>query len=265
MTWLGWVLAGLATGAAAWFALRWRRAERRADAAAARAAEDDTASRALAASDERHRIARELHDVVAHTLSVVVAQADGGRFAARTDPGAAARTLDTIAEVARSALTEMRALLGVLRGADGEAALGPQPSVGDIPALVARTREGGLEVSFVTTGTPRPLPIGAGLALYRVAQEGLTNVLKHAGPAARAFLQLTWGADDVTLTVSDDGRGAAASATDDAGTGIEGMRQRVTAFGGVLTAGPKAGGGFVLRARLPLPQRGEVRREEEAP
>ncbi|NTV39013.1 MAG: sensor histidine kinase, partial [Demequinaceae bacterium] len=100
-------------------------------------------------------------------------------------------------------------------------------------------------------------PIGAGLALYRIAQEGLTNVLKHAGPVAAAFLQLTWGDDEVTLTVSDDGRGAAAQ-QDDHGGGIEGMRQRATVFGGTLTAGPKAGGGFVLRARLPLPHREDV-------
>ena len=254
MTWLGWGLAIAASAVAVWALARLSAERRRTRAAELAAARDADAATALAASDERARIAREMHDVVAHTLSVVVAQADGGRFAAPSNPDAAARTLDTIAEVGRSALTEMRALLGLLRDSDGAAELGPQPSIGDIPALVATTREGGLEVSYVTTGTPRPLPIGAGLALYRIAQEGLTNVLKHAGPAATAFLQLRWEDDAVVLTVSDDGRGAAAQG-DGSGGGIEGMRQRATVFGGTLTAGPKAGGGFVLRGRLPLPHR----------
>ncbi|WP_234986531.1 sensor histidine kinase [Demequina sp. NBRC 110055] len=212
---------------------------------------DTEAERALAAADERARIAREMHDVVAHTLSVVVAQADGGRFAAKADPAQAAHTLETIADVSRAALTEMRALLGLLRIGDEDAALGPQPSIGDIPALVAATRDGGLDCSYVTTGTPRTLPIGAGLALYRITQEGLTNVLKHAGPAAKAFVQLTWEADAVALTVSDDGRGAGARDDGD-GQGLAGMRERATVFGGTLAAGPRAGGGFVVKARLPL-------------
>ncbi len=262
MTWLGWALAVAASATAAWLALMLASERRRAVASGLSAATEAAAQQALAASDERARIAREMHDVVAHTLSVVVAQADGGRFAARTDPAAAARTLDTIADVGRSALTEMRALLGVLRTSDGEAELGPQPSIGDIPSLVAAAREGGIEVSYVTTGTPRPLPIGAGLAVYRIAQEGLTNVLKHAGPVAAAFLQLTWGDDDVTLTVSDDGRGAAAQG-DGTGSGIEGMKERATVFGGTLTAGPKAGGGFVVRARLPLPHRASAGTDEQ--
>ena len=248
---LAWTLAGFfAAGAAALFWM-WRREQDNTAALEERLARDTAAEAELAAAAERARIAREMHDVVAHTLSVVVAQADGGRFAARTDPDAAQRTLDTIAEVSRSALTEMRALLGVLRDSDGEAAMGPQPSLDDIPALVGAMRDGGLAVSYVTTGTPRPLPIGAGLTLYRVTQEAVTNVLKHAGPAATAFVQLTWEADAVVLTVSDDGRGAAAR-NDGSGTGITGMRERVALFGGTLNAGPRAGGGFLVRARLPL-------------
>ena len=248
---LAWVLVGVGAGSAAAFAWLWRRAEHDARALEAALVRDTAAEAELAAAAERARIAREMHDVVAHTLSVVVAQADGGRFAAATDPDAALRTLETIAEVSRSALTEMRALLGVLRDSDGEAAMGPQPSLDDIPTLVATMRDGGLNVSFVTTGTPRPLPIGAGLTIYRVAQEGLTNVLKHAGPAPTAYVQLAWEAADVSLTVSDDGRGAAARG-DGSGTGIVGMRERVTLFGGTLSAGPRAGGGFLVRARLPL-------------
>lgn len=254
MIWVGWAVAVATASVAAWALVRLRAERHHTEAVEASSARESQAAQALAASDERARIAREMHDVVAHTLSVVVAQADGGRFAARTDPAAAARTLDTIAGVGRSALTEMRALLGVLRTSDGEAELGPQPSVGDIPGLVASARKGGIDVSYVTTGTPRALPIGAGLALYRIAQEGLTNVLKHAGPVATAFLQLKWDDDDVTLTVSDDGRGAAAQGVG-TGSGIQGMTERATVFGGTLTAGPKAGGGFVVRARLPLPHR----------
>jgi len=251
MDWLPWALVGLLAAAAGFATWKGRQATRRARRLDEQLARDTAAEAQLAAAAERARIAREMHDVVAHTLSVVVAQADGGRFAARTDPEAAARTLDTIAEVSRSALTEMRGLLGLLRDSDGEAALGPQPSLDDIPTLVAATREGGLDVAYVTTGTPRPLPIGAGLVLYRVAQEGLTNVLKHAGPGVKAFVQLTWEAADAVLTIADDGRGAAAH-SDGSGQGIVGMQERVTIFGGTLTAGPRAGGGFIVRARLPL-------------
>lgn len=252
MDWAGWVVAAIAVCLVVFYARRAQQHRERADALERAAEREAAATRVLAASDERARIAREMHDVVAHTLSVVVAQADGGRFAARTDPAVGERTLDTIAHVSRAALTEMRALLGVLRAPEGEMQLGPQPSIGDIPALVAAARESGLDASFVTTGTPRPLPIGAGLAVYRIAQEAITNVLKHAGPAATAYLHLSWGEQEVTLVVRDDGRGAAAHG-DGTGSGIDGMRERATIFGGTLTAGPQTGGGFEVRATLPLP------------
>jgi len=248
---LAWVLVGFFAATTSVLFWLWRRSGAEAKALADALDRDTRAEAELAAAAERARIAREMHDVVAHTLSVVVAQADGGRFAAKTDPEAAQRTLDTIADVSRSALTEMRALLGVLRDSDGEVAMGPQPSLEDIPVLVTGMREGGLNVSYVTTGTPRPLPIGAGLTLYRVVQEALTNVLKHAGPGPTAYVQLTWEDDGVSLTISDDGRGAAAR-NDGAGTGIAGMHERVTLFGGTLTVGPKAGGGYVVKTRLPL-------------
>jgi len=205
-----------------------------------------------AAQAERTRIAREMHDVVAHTLSVVVALGDGGRFAAASDPQAATHTLATIADVSRSALAEMRALLGVLRDPDGEAPLGPQPSLSDIPTLVATTRDEGLEVSLVTTGSPHPLALGTGHTAYRMVQESLTNVRRHAGPGARAFVHLAWGADALTLTVSDDGRGAAAH-HDGHGQGLLGMQERVALLGGSLLAGPRAGGGFSVRMHLPVP------------
>ncbi|MFV0634547.1 sensor histidine kinase [Demequina sp.] len=253
MEW-AWFAVALATGAlAVWLGVRLARARRTIADLEAQLARDTEAERALAAAAERARIAREMHDVVAHTLSVVVAQADGGRFAAEADPAAATRSLATIGEVGRAALAEMRSLLGLLRDGNDEVALGPQPSIDDIPALVASSRERGLDVSFVTTGTPRTLPIGAGLALYRIAQEALTNVIKHAGPSPQAYAQLTWTPDAVTLTVSDDGRGAAAR-NDGAGLGLAGMRERASVFGGTLSAGPRAGGGFLVRAALPAPQ-----------
>ncbi|WP_062389827.1 sensor histidine kinase [Demequina iriomotensis] len=254
MIWLAWGIATATTLAAALLAARLVIERRRARAVAEERARDGAAALALAASNERARIAREMHDVVAHTLSVVVAQADGGRFAGRADPAAALGSLDTIADVSRSALAEMRALLGILRDGDGDADMGPQPSLSDIPELVAQMREGGLVVSYVTTGTPRPLPIGAGLAAYRIVQEALTNVLKHAGPHVTAFVQLRWEEDALAVAVSDDGRGAAARG-DGAGLGIAGMAERATVFGGTLTAGPRAGGGFLVRARLPLTPR----------
>lgn len=251
------MVAGVALALSFFFAWQARVATRREREALDRGVNEIAATRALAISDERTRIAREMHDVVAHTLSIVVAQADGGRFAAAKNPAKAARALETITDVSRAALTEMRGLLGVLRESDGEAELGPQPTLADIPALVSSVREGGLEVSYVTTGTPRPLPIGAGLVAYRIVQEALTNVLKHAGPKATAYVQLKWAADALEVTISDDGRGAAARATADTesgGTGIEGMRERATVFGGTLSAGPKRGGGYVVKARLPLGQ-----------
>lgn len=251
MTPLAWSLAGLALAVAAvavaW-ALRATRARRRAEE---RAAATDAAELALARTEERTRIAREMHDVIAHTLSVVVAQADGGRLAARTDPTKAVHALETIADVSRAALTEVRGLLGVLRGEEGAAALGPQPTLEDIPALVASVRDGGLDVSLVTTGTPRPLPIGAGLAAYRTVQEGLTNVLKHAGPKATAYVQLEWARSGLGVVVSDDGRGAAAGG-DGEGAGLSGLRERVAVFGGTLRAGPRRGGGYVVRASIPV-------------
>jgi signal transduction histidine kinase len=255
---LAWTVAAVALALAGAFALRARQAVRHECEARDRGATEAAAGRALAASNERSRIAREMHDVVAHTLSVVVAQADGGRFVAKKDPAAAVRALETIADVSRDALTEMRGLLGVLRESDGEAELGPQPTLGDIPTLVSSVRDGGLEVSYVTTGTPRPLPIGAGLAVYRIVQEALTNVLKHAGPKVTAYVQLQWKPDALEVTVSDDGRGAAARATGGTatgGTGLEGMRERATVLGGTLSAGPRRGGGYVVRARLPLAPR----------
>ncbi len=208
----------------------------------------------IATAAERSRIAREMHDIVAHSLSVIIAQSDGGRYAAETDPAAAVRSLATIGETGRAALADMRRLLGVLRSDDdpGPGSPGPQPAVEDIDALVDQVRTSGLRVSLVRMGAPRILPPGAGLTAYRICQEALTNVLKHAGPDPQVTVVVQWLPASLVLDVSDDGRGAAV-ANDGAGKGLLGMRERATMFRGSLTAGPRPGGGFRVRAEIPLP------------
>jgi signal transduction histidine kinase len=206
----------------------------------------------MAVTTERTRIAREMHDVVAHTLSVVIAQADGGRYAAAQDPAAAERALATIAEMGRGALADIRRILGVLRDESATTpALVPQPVDDDLDRLVQSMRDVGLEISIVRVGEARPLPAGAGLMLYRIAQEALTNVLKHAGPAAVVILHLRWTTDRVVLMVDDDGRGAAAT-SDGKGQGLVGMRERAGVLGGTVEAGPRRGGGFRVRVDLPV-------------
>lgn len=222
----------------------------------------------LARTAERTRIARELHDIVAHSLSIVIAQADGGRYAGEHDPAAALRSLDTIGTTGRGALAEMRRLLGVLRS-DGKGAAddgdagdtngadvtrAPQPGLDEVAALVERVRASGQSVTLATSGVEQSLPRGPGLAAYRIVQEALTNVVKHAGPAAVARVSLTYGADALRVEVVDDGRGAAVDRTDGDGQGIVGMRERVAVYGGSLTAGPAAGGGFAVNALLPMPE-----------
>jgi len=236
----------------------------------------------LAASTERARIAREMHDVVAHSLSVVIAQADGGRYAGRESPETALQTLEAIAATGRQALSDMRGLLGVLRE-DGTALHAPQPQVGDIPDLVGELQASGLDVDLLVEGAPRPLPAGPSLAAYRVVQESLTNVLKHAGPACQAWVRVHWREDELELSVIDDGRGASAalvsattawsgepappgtavggpgmsgSPTPQAvsGHGLTGMHERATLYGGRLSAGPRSGGGFAVQAVIPYPR-----------
>jgi signal transduction histidine kinase len=198
---------------------------------------------AVAAAEERARIARELHDIVAHSLSVVIAQADGGRY----DPQSATTALTTIARTAREAQREMRRALGLL--GEAQAPREPQPGPDELPALVERTRASGLDVALEQEGEPRPLAPAAGLAVYRVAQEALTNVLKHAGPGAKARVQLRWEPDRVTVVVKDDGAGSVPG--DGPGRGLTGMRERVEPRGGTLDAGPRPEGGFEVRAAIP--------------
>ena len=183
----------------------------------------------IAAAEERARIARELHDIVAHSLSVVIAQADGGRY----DPQSATKALTTIAPHGARGQKEMRRALGLL--GDAQAPREPQPGPDELPALVERTRATGLTVALEQEGDPRPLAPAAGLAVYRVAQEALTNVLKHAGPGATANVRLRWEPDRVTVIVSDDGAGNAPS--DGRGRGLTGMRERVEPRGGTLEPG----------------------------
>ncbi|KAD3436282.1 sensor histidine kinase [Arthrobacter yangruifuii] len=211
--------------------------------------------RDLAAADERSHIAREMHDIVAHSLSVIITQADGARYASAENPEIAPKTLGLIAETGRGSLREMRRLLGVLRG-DEAASTRPLPTLADVDALVDSVRRGGVEVTVRAEGAPRrPLPPGAELTAYRVIQESLTNVLKHAGHRARAEVALKWSARGLDLTVRDDGHGAAAGVAgindDGGGQGIKGMGERLALYDGTLKAAPAAGGGFRVEAFIP--------------
>ncbi|GGT09693.1 sensor histidine kinase [Nonomuraea spiralis] len=243
-----WLLAGLlaAVVVAAWGLGLYRRTQlAHVDLLRERARE----AAARATAEERARIAREMHDVVAHALAVIVAQARGGRFA----PARAEEILATIEETARAALTDMRAAVGVLRAESGAAAeAGPPPGLAGLPDLVARTRGAGLPVEEVVRGTPHPLGPGADLVAYRVVQEALTNTLRHAGPGARSTLRLEWADDALRITAGDaGGRARFATRGDGPGNGLAGMRERVTEVGGTLDVRTEEAGGFVVEARLP--------------
>lgn len=239
--------------------------------------------RELAAADERSHIAREMHDIVAHSLQVIISQADGARYAAAAKPELAVTALETIGQTGRSALADMRQLLGVLRET-GETVAGvpgvtdddarrpaavvaspdgrgtrlppgrrPQPRLADLPALVETMRLSGLEVSLLETDTPRrALPAGGELAAYRIVQEALTNTLRHGGPDADAFVTLAWTARGLDLQIDDDGCGAAADpATRGSGQGLRGAAERAALFGGTLESGPRVGAGYRVSAHLP--------------
>ena len=205
----------------------------------------------IALADERARIARELHDVVAHSVGVIVVQAQGARRIIHRDPARADEALATIEDTARSALGEMRRSLGVLRSEGEQAARAPQPGVGDIEGLLANARSSGLGVDFTVEGTARPLPQGVDLSAYRIVQEALTNTIKHAG-RVRSRVTLRYGDDELVVEVKDDGPGPAADAREGAGHGLVGMRERVAALAGELHAGAGPDGGFLVRASLPL-------------
>jgi signal transduction histidine kinase len=206
---------------------------------------------AVAAVDERNRIARELHDIVAHSLSVIVVQAEGGKALASKRPDKGPEVLGTIAETSREALEEMRRMVGLLRSGGSAAeptSYVPTPGLDDIPELVRKTSA---TARLVTSGAVPPVSQALGLTAYRIVQEAMTNTLKHAGPAATAQVRLTFTPDALQIEVSDDGRGAAAT-SDGRGHGLQGMAERVALHGGTLTARPRPSGGYAVRASLPL-------------
>ncbi|WP_035855906.1 sensor histidine kinase [Cryptosporangium arvum] len=203
-----------------------------------------------AAADERVRIARELHDVVAHHMSVISLQAGVSRYLLDTDRPAARTALACVEEASHDALSELRRLLEVLRPADSPGAdYEPQPGLASLDGLVERTRAAGVPVEVAVSGEVRPLPPGPDLCAYRVVQESLTNVIKHAGSAG-VRIAVDYGENTLTLRVLDDGAQPAAGGVP--GYGIKGMRERTELYGGVLTAGPRDEGGFGVTARLPL-------------
>ncbi|HEX4747706.1 MAG TPA: histidine kinase [Gaiellaceae bacterium] len=210
--------------------------------------EREKAEAEAAIVEERSRIARELHDVVAHAISVIVLQARGGRKVLETEPDEARQALDAIEHTATQALDEMRRLLGLLRESDEELALTPQPTLTRVDELVARVREAGLPVELAVVGEPTTLPPGVDLSAYRIVQEALTNALKHAGPAT-ARVTVRYGDGELDLEITDDGAGDTNG--DGGGHGLVGIRERVAVFGGDVEAGRRPEGGYVVRARLP--------------
>ncbi|MFB4318552.1 sensor histidine kinase [Actinomadura sp. 21ATH] len=209
--------------------------------------------------EERSRIARELHDVVAHHVSVMTVQAGAARRIMDRHPAGAREAMTTIEEVGRTALSEMRRIVGVLRTErDSEgvgAELAPQPGLGDLGELLDSVRETGLSVQLWIEGEARTPSPGVDVAAFRLIQEALTNTLKHAGPQARAWVRLHYTDEDLTVEIEDDGRGTAtiiADNGDNPGHGLVGMYERVALYGGELRIGPRVGGGFGVRARFPL-------------
>jgi signal transduction histidine kinase len=239
-----------AIGWLAGFALR-ERAEK-AEAAEVRAAqaerERDAASR-IAVAEERARIARELHDIVAHAVSVMVLQAGAVRHRLPHALSADREALQDVEQAGRTALTDMRRLLGAMRQDGEEIDLAPQPGLDRVEALLDEVRRAGLPVELHVEGGPRRLPRAIDLSAYRIVQEGLTNALKHAH-ASHADVTVRYAPDEVQIVVRDDGAGA--STNNDPGYGLAGMRERVKIYGGEMSAGRANGGGFVLRTRLPL-------------
>ena len=243
--------------------MQWRRGYYRGlEERAARLERERDAQAQIAAAAERARIARGLHDVVAHNVSVMVVQADGAAFALETSPERTRQALTAISRTGRQALAEMRSLLGVLRSADDHGPeLAPQPGVEQLAGLLEQTRAAGVPVSFTVEGVPRPLPPGAALTAYRIVQESLTNARKHGGLAVTAAVTLRFCEEQLVIKVTDDGRRRAAGNGGDGdgvrgdglGHGLIGMRQRADVYGGTVTAGPHPGGGWRVTATLPLP------------
>jgi signal transduction histidine kinase len=221
---------------------------------AARMEHERRAAIRRAAATERARIARELHDVVAHSVGLMTVQAGAANLVADNDPHAALSTLSAIERTGRQALAELRRLLGVLRtdGDDG-GALSPQPDLDRLDELVTKVRQAGVVVNVTIDGDLEDLPTTLGVSAYRILQEALTNVIKHAGPHAQAEVLVQRTGDQLVLNVSDDGPGAASpGASMPGGNGLIGMRERVALFGGRMTTGPRDDSGFLVRVEIPL-------------
>jgi signal transduction histidine kinase len=224
--------------------------------------ERQIAARALA--EERLRIAQELHDVVAHSMSVIAVQAGVGAHVLADRPEQARAALDAISATSRGTLTEMRRLLGVLRDDEGERSHAPAPGLADLPRLVEDVHAAGVPVELTVTGSADCVAAGVELSVYRVVQEALTNVIKHAGSTSRVDVTVRHLPGSLEVEVVDDGRGAASSPADGgrgsgstndsegSGHGLAGMRERVEVWGGDLTVGPVPGGGYRVRATLPF-------------
>lgn len=254
----GFVFNAMFFGAAYWFGnTAWlaahRRAELESQAEALRVSQEKNTRGAIVA--ERVRIARDLHDVVAHHVSVMGVQAGAARRALDKDVELARSALQTVEETARTAIGELRGLLGVLRASDVEGDDIASPGLDRLPELVSSARSAGLEVRHGVYGEPRPVPEGVAVSAYRVVQEALTNVVKHAG-ARSAEVRVRYLDAALEVEITDDGRGIVTS--DGAGFGLEGMRERVAVHGGELEVGPRRGAGYRVRASLPVGVRGEA-------
>jgi signal transduction histidine kinase len=236
-----------------WLLGRWvrQRRDRTADLErrAAELAADREALAREAVADERARIAREMHDAVAHSVSVMVLQAGAAERVLSASPELARESLVTIQDAGREAIVELRRMLGLLRDPAADAELAPQPGVGRLDALLEHVRAAGLPVELTFDGEPRRLPPGIDRSVYRIVQEGLTNALKYAGPA-HATVRIRYGEQAVELEVLDDGQGPDSGGG--RGFGLLGMRERAALYGGTLDAQPRPGGGYALRASLPL-------------
>jgi signal transduction histidine kinase len=211
----------------------------------------------LAVAGERSRIAREMHDIVTHNLSVMVALADGAAFAQDRAPQRAAAAMRQVSATGRQAITDMRRFLGVLRADEPDALRHPMPGIAQLDALAEQVRAAGLPTRLEVAGEPSAVPVAAQLTAFRLVQEALTNTLKHAPAGTRADVRVACASDALTLTVTDDGPGAAPRPPSDdparsAGHGLAGMRERAAAYGGRLTAGPLPGGGWQVAAVLAL-------------
>ena len=201
-----------------------------------------------AVTAERSRIARELHDVIAHAVSVMTVQAGAAEEMLKVDPERAVDPVHAVQQTGRQALVEMKRLVGMLRAGDEEVGLDPQPGLDDLPRLVEQMRAAGLPVELAVAGRQRSLPIGVGLSAYRVVQEALTNALKH-GNGTGARVRIDYGERELTIEVANEAGHAPAG---DGGHGLVGMRERIAIFGGTLKAGPDADGEFAVRVKLPL-------------